>query len=352
MSEPIRITLKLRLRDKHAARLNRQARAVNFVWNYCNETQRKAAQSGRRWLSAYDLMRLTSGSGKDLGLHSHTIQRVCSAYADGRTAHKKPWLRWRGKKSLGWVPFNTNHVLFDGERFVFNGVSYEAMHVRDHLKPGMRFGAGSFNADSKGRWYINLLVNVDAAPTSYVYAIGIDLGLKALATLSTGEKIEMPKFYRDSEVNLAKAQRARKTKRARAIHAKAQNRRKDFLHKVSSELTKKYGTIVVGDVSPSRLAKTHLAKSIHDAGWANFKKMLSYKSMRNGGRFIEVSEANTSQTCSTCGCLPLSRPRGIAGLRIREWTCDDCGASHDRDHNAALNILRVGLDTLVAGASA
>lgn len=345
------ITLKLRLRDKHAPALRRQARGVNVVFNFCNETQRKAAQARRRWLSVYDLMKLTAGAGRELDLHAHTIQRVCRAYDEGRKAQKKPWLRWRGRKSLGWVPFNTGHVVFDGEAFVFRGVRYEAMHLRNLLRPGMRFGAGSFNADARGRWYVNLPVQVENAEPKPANAVGIDLGLKTFATLSTGDRIEMPRFYRASEQALGKAQRSRKTKRARAIHAKARNRRRDFLHKASTAVCAEYGTIVVGDVSPSRLARTTMAKSVYDAGWTGFREQLRYKSMRNGRRYLEVPEAMSSQTCSTCGSRDApSRPRGIAGLGQRSWRCDDCGTPHDRDHNAALNILRVGLDTLAAGA--
>lgn len=119
-----RLTIKLRLRDCFAAELGRQATAVNVVWNFCNETQRKAARSGRRWLNYFDLNRLTSGSSKELDIHSHTIQRVCRAYDDARRrTKKKPWLRWRGRKSLGWVPFNTEHVTFDGECSSFEGSS-------------------------------------------------------------------------------------------------------------------------------------------------------------------------------------------------------------------------------------
>lgn len=344
------ITVKIRLRDKHAAGLRRQARAVNVVWNYANEVQKKSAQARRRWLSYPDLARLTAGAGKELDLHAHTIQRVCRAYDDARKTQKKPWLRWRSRKSLAWVPFNTGHVLFDGEAFVFRGVRYEPMHLRDVLKPGMRFGAGSFNADAKGHWYVNMPVEVQCAEPKVENAVGIDLGLKTLATLSTGEKVEMPRFYRESEQALATAQRARKTKRARAIHAKARNRRKDFLHKASASLCKEYGTIVVGDVSPSKLAKTTMAKSIYDAGWSGFREMLRYKSITNGRRYLEVSEAYSSQLCSTCGSLPASRPKGIAQLGIRRWECSDCGTVHDRDVNAALNIARAGLSTLAGGA--
>jgi putative transposase len=347
----MQITIKLRLRDKHSSGLCRQARAVNVCWNYVNETQQKAVRALRPWLSYWDLARLTAGAGKELDLHSHTVQRVCRVYDDARKVQRKPWLRWRGRKSLGWVPFNTGHVSFDGEAFTFRGVRYTTMHLQDVLKPDMRFGAGSFNADAKGHWYLNLLVDVEAAAPAYENAVGIDLGLKTLATLSDGDKIEMPRFYRASEEKLVTAQRARKTKRARAIHAKVGNRRKDFLHKAANAVVRDYGTIIVGDVSPSKLAKTRMAKSIYDAGWAGFKQMLSYKSMRNGGRMVEVSEAYTSQTCSMCGSRPPSRPKGIACLEVREWCCSNCEAVHDRDVNAACNILRCGLASLVAGTS-
>lgn len=344
------ITVKIRLRDKHASELRRQARAVNVVWNYCNETQKKAAQNHRKWLTAVDLMRLTAGAGKELDLRSSTVQRVCQTYENARRARRRPWLRWRSRKSLGWVPVNTGHISFDGEAFVFRGVRYLGMHGSAYLSPGMRFGAGSFNSDAKGHWYLNLPIAVQVAAPAFENVVGVDLGLKTLATLSDGIKIEMPRFYRGSERALATAQRARKTKRVRAIHAKARNRRKDFLHKASAALCTGYGTIIVGDVDPSKLAKTKMAKSVHDAGWSGFREMIRYKAIMRGRRYVEVPEAYSSQICSTCGTLPPSRPRGIADLGKRVWECDNCKAVHDRDVNAALNICRVGLDTLAGGA--
>ena len=346
------ITLKLRIRDKHADELNRQARAVNFVWNYCNETQQKAARSGRRWLTKYDLMRLTNGASKDLDIHAHTIQRVCRAYDDARRQQRKPWLRWRSRKSLGWVPFNTGHVTFVGVSLKFRGVRYDPMHLRDVLVPGAKIGSGSFNRDGRGRWYINIPIEVECASDAPDSAVGVDLGLKDMAVFSDGGRIGAPRLYRASEAALATVQRTRKTKRMRAVHRKIANRRKDFLHKASTALVKKHGLIVVGDVSPSKLAKTGMAKSVLDAGWSDFKRMLSYKALMHGGKVIEISEVNTTQTCSTCGSMPPSRPRGIAGLRIREWTCDDCGTVHDRDVNAARNILRLGQQALAEGAAA
>lgn len=345
------LTYKFRIRDKHARRLIAQARAVNFVWNYCNETQQKVVRAGRKWLSGYDLGKLVAGASKEgLDLHSHSAMLVCQEYDKSRRQHRKPWLRWRGRKSLGWVPFNAGHIVFRDGAFVFRGERYRAWTHRD-IPEGARFGVGSFNQDARGRWYINLSVKVECAEKGSATPIGIDLGLKTLATGSTGQKIEIPTFYRRSEQRIAVVQRAGKKRLARTLHAKVRNQRKDYLHKASTALAKEFGLIVIGDVSPSKLAKTSMAKSVFDAGWADFKRMLSYKAIMHGGKMVEVSEAYSSQVCSECGSLPASRPRGIADLGIREWPCDDCGTVHDRDVNAARNILRLGCQALAEGAA-
>ncbi len=349
----MQLTYRYRIKDKHACRLVAQARAATYVWNFCNETQQKAARDGRKWLSGYDLWRLVAGATKEgLDLHSHSAMRVCIQYDKSRRQHKRPWLKWRSRRSLGWVPFNTGHVQLRDGGFVFRGERYEVWLHRD-LPEGVKtkIGAGSFSQDTRGRWYINCPVEVAEATEAPLKYVGIDLGLKELATLSTGDKIEVPQFYRKSEARLATSQRARKTRRARAIHAKTANRRRDFLHKASNKLAREYGLVVVGNVSPSKLAQTNMAKSVLDAGWSRLRDMLSWKlRLRSGGMLLEVSERYSSQVCSECGCLPSSRPRGIADLGIREWCCDDCGSVHDRDVNAARNILRTGLGALAEGA--
>ena len=116
-------------------------------------------------------------------------------------------------------------------------------------------------------------------------------------------------------------------------------------------MVKDYGAIFVGDVASAKLVKTKMAKSTLDAGWASLKTMLEYKSHQAGVVFEVVSESYTTQTCSCCGSIPASSPKGRAGLRIREWTCSDCGAVHDRDVNAARNILAAGHRRLAEGIS-
>ncbi len=112
---------RLRVSDKHSATLRRQAKAVNYVWNYLNETSRKAWSRDRRWLSRFDFQKLTAGSSVELGLHAHTIQAVCKTFTACRDRVKRAGLKWRGRKALGWVPFNAGHVFFDGSAFKFRG---------------------------------------------------------------------------------------------------------------------------------------------------------------------------------------------------------------------------------------
>ncbi len=342
------LTYKFRLKDKHSKELDHQARQVNFVWNYCNDLQQKTVRAHRKWLSGYDLQKMTAGSSKDLNLHGHTIQRICMQYDQSRKTHKKAWLKFRSSKSLGWVPFATDHVKFKNEAFIFRKIIYEPMHFRD-IPEGLVIKAGSFNQDSKGHWYINATLDFpdDHFPKAQENSIGIDLGLKDLATLSSGIKIENPRFYRTQEQRLKKSQRAKKKKQTRNIHQKIRNQRKDFLHKASSKLTLENNLIVVGDVSSSKLTRTRMAKSVFDVSWYSFKNMIRYKAIRHGGIMIEVNESYTTQICSDCSSI--SGPKGIADLGIREWTCKDCNSIHDRDINSARNILRIGLDTLVEG---
>jgi IS605 OrfB family transposase len=207
-----------------------------------------------------------------------------------------------------------------------------------------------FAQDSRGNWFLNIVIEVAEPPVRPLdRGVGIDLGLKDLATPSEGEKIPAPGFYREAEAALAVAQRAHKRRRVKAIQARTARRRLDFLHNRSVELARAFDHIAVGNVNASGLAQTSLAKSVFDAGWSSFRKMLAYKAMRHGARYVEVDERFTTQTCSNCGALPDSRPRGVAGLGIREWECSECGVVHDRDRNAALNILRRGRATLEAG---
>jgi IS605 OrfB family transposase len=176
---------------------------------------------------------------------------------------------------------------------------------------------------------------------------GIDLGLKDFAATSDGAVIEAQHFYRGMEQKLAIAQRANKKDRVKAVHARIAYRRKDFHHKLSTRLVASYGAIFVGNVNASALARTNQAKSVLDAGWSAFRTMLQYKCDSAGVWFDEVDEAYSTQTCSCCN--KRTGPKGLEGLRIREWTCSECETAHHRDVNASINILAAGHGRLAGG---
>lgn len=142
--------------------LRRQAHAVNVVWNYCTAVQRKAVESRRRWLSAYDLMKLTAGAGELLGLHSHTVSGVCKHFDEQRRLARAPWLERRASPT--WVPFNTGHVSFDGEHIVFRGEGFVPAHVPADLLPGEKFRSGIFYSTPDGRWFVQLRRDEGRAP--------------------------------------------------------------------------------------------------------------------------------------------------------------------------------------------
>jgi IS605 OrfB family transposase len=173
--------------------------------------------------------------------------------------------------------------------------------------------------------------------------------LKTFAAFSDAATppIDTAHFYHDMESVLASAQRARHRDRSRAIHAKIANRRKDFLHKLSTRLVKANGALFVGNVNASALAKTRQAKSVLDASWSTFRTMLLYKCADAGVWFAEVDEAFSTQTCSVCKSR--AGPSGRKDLGIRGWQCTVCGAVHNRDVNAAHNILAAGHRRLAEG---
>lgn len=276
---------------------------------------------------------------------------VAKEYITRRKQFKKQRLAWRktfgARRSLGWIPVNTGMAKWKNGQVYFNGQYYGIWD--SYGLSQYKFRSASFNEDSRGRWYFNVVVDVpEQETTKGKSSVGIDFGCKDAATCSSGEKLS-GRWYRGMEEKLGKAQRARKKKEVKNIHAKIANRRKDEMHKFSRKLVNESAAIFVGNVNSLALAKTRMAKSTLDAGWGMLKTMLEYKCDHAGAVFEEVNEAYTSQTCSSCGDKPDSRPKGIAGLGIREWTCDSCGEHHDRDINAAKNILAVGHGRLAEG---
>jgi IS605 OrfB family transposase len=329
------------------------ARAVNFVWNYCNDLSLQIFRRERRFASGIEIQRYLNGASKEgLAVGSAVFQQIAEEYATRRKQHRKVKLRWRrsagARRSLGWIPFKARSVVWRHGQAHFQGLH---LGVWDSYGlAGYEFGAGCISEDSRGRWYLNVTVKVKSArPNEANRDLGIDLGLKTFAGFSDERlpNVDAQRFYRDLEPALATAQRARKKSRVKAIHARIANRRKDFLHQLSTRIAREYGAIFVGNVNASALAKGQHSKSVLDAGWSTFRTMLRYKCDDAGVWFDEVDEAFSTQTCSCCASR--TGPKGVAGLGIREWTCIHCETTHDRDRNAARNILAVGRDRLAGG---
>jgi len=247
--------------------LNGHARACNFVWNFCNDTQLQALKWNKRWPSGFDLNRLTAGSSKDLALHAGTINAVCEQYAKSRRQRNRPCLCWRGRRSLGWVPLKGRDLKREGKAFRFAGNTFRVFHSRP-LPEGKIKDGTSFSCDARGHWFLNIVVELAAPePRPVRRGVGIDLGLKDFAALSTGEKIENPRYLQQLADKLAAAQRAGKRRQTMNIYARIANARRDFHHKRSTRIVREFDHIAVGKVNAAGLAKTRLAKSVLDAGW-------------------------------------------------------------------------------------
>ncbi|MEE2056558.1 RNA-guided endonuclease InsQ/TnpB family protein [Rhodococcus artemisiae] len=213
--------------------------------------------------------------------------------------------------------------------------------------------------DARGRFHISILVETtitEHGPTEVM--VGLDAGITSLYTLSTGEKIHNPQHEKKDRAKLAAAQRALAHKqkgsnnRAKArdkvarVYARIADRRRDHLHKLSTRLVRENQVIAIEDLSVRNMVRNHSpARAVSDASWSSFRSMLEYKADWYGRAVIAIDRFYpSSKTCSACGRIVDALP-----LDIREWTCSTCETVHDRDHNAAKNILAVGLAVQACG---
>jgi putative transposase len=204
--------------------------------------------------------------------------------------------------------------------------------------------------DAAGRYHCSFVVEAADAPLPVAkQEVGVDLGLTHFAVLSDGTKVAAPRIARKAAAKLARAQRelarrrrgsANREKSRRKVarcHARVGDTRRDWLHKLSTTVVRENQLIAVEDLAVSGLARTRLARSVHDAGWSTFVGMLAYKAQRAGRTLVKVDRwFPSTRACSACGAIGEARP-----LHVREWTCG-CGTTHDRDVNAAMNILAAG----------
>jgi putative transposase len=228
------------------------------------------------------------------------------------------------------------------------------------LPDGAQPSTVTVSRDPAGRWFCSILVDTTITPHPVTdTAVGVDAGVASLVTLSTGEKIANPRHEQRDRVRLARAQRALSRKqqgsnnreRARRklarVHARIADRRRDALHKLSTRLVRENQTVVIENLAVRNLLGNHsLARAISDAAWSQLRAMLAYKCRWYGRELVVLDRwVPSSKTCSVCGAVRDDLP-----LNVRKWRCR-CGAVHDRDVNAACNILAAGLAVTACGDS-
>ncbi|MGW3516588.1 RNA-guided endonuclease InsQ/TnpB family protein [Streptomyces hydrogenans] len=358
--------------DAQAAELSRTFGCVRKVYNLALAARTEAWARQERvnynatsamltaWKKTEELAFLNEVSSVPLQQCLRHLQSAFTSFFGKRARYPRFKSKKRSRKS---AEYTTSGFRFrDGRLTLAKMAKPLAIVWSRPLPAGASPSTVTVSQDAAGRWFVSLLCDdptVKPLPVTDT-AVGVDVGLDHLLTLSTGEKIANPRHERRDRARLALAQRqlARKAKgdganRAKArrrvarIHARIADRRRDGLHKLTTRLVRENQTIVIEDLTVRNMVKNHaLARAISDASWSEFRSLLEYKAAWYGREVIAVDRFfPSSRLCSHCGALQERMPLGV-----RTWTCDSCGTTHDRDVNAARNLLAAGLAVSVCGA--
>jgi putative transposase len=357
--------------DAQAAELSRTFGCVRKVYNLALAARTEAWVRQERinynatsamltaWKKTEELAYLNEVSAVPLQQALRHLQVAFTNFFGKRAKYPRFKSRKKSRKS---AEYTTSAFRFrDGELTLAKMAEPLAIVWSRLLPEGASPSTVTVSQDAAGRWFVSMLCDdpsVKPLPVTDT-AVGIDAGLNHLVTLSTGEKIANPRYERRDRARLAKAQRelSRKAKgdgtnRAKArrkvarIHARIADRRRDGLNKLTSRLVRENQTLVIEDLTVRNMVKNRsLARAVSDAAWRELRSMLEYKCAWYGRNLVVVDRwFPSSKLCSACGTLQEKMP-----LNVREWTCD-CGTAHDRDVNAAKNLLAAGLAVSVCGA--
>jgi putative transposase len=352
-----------------AAELQRTFGCVRLVYNRALEA-RSAAWNGEQrrvtygessalltaWKRDPQLAFLNEVSSVPLQQCLRHLQAGFVAFWDKRAGYPRFKSRKRGKQSAEYT--RSAFRWRDGQLTLAKMTEPLDIRWSRQLPEGVEPSTVTVSRDPAGRWFVSILVETTVEPLPHVdSAAGIDAGITSLITLSTGKKVPNPRHERRDRARLAREQRrlARKQKgsnnrerqrrKVARVHARIADRRRDFLHQLSTRLVRENQTVVIEDLAVANLLGNHRrARVISDAAWSELRAMLAYKCRWYGRDLVVVDRwFPSSKTCSVCGALQDTMP-----LNIRGWTCH-CGATHDRDVNAARNILAAGLAVTACG---
>lgn len=310
------------------------------------------------WKKEGDLSFLKEVSSVPLQQGLRHLQSAFANFWAGRAKYPN----FKKKRNGGSAEFTKAAFRWrDGEVYLAKCAEPLAIRWSRQLPEGVEPSAVTVKLSPAGRWTVSLLVDVDIEPLPPVEKqIGIDLGISSLLTLSDGEKVSNPKWFKAKYRKLRKVQKAlsRKQKgssnrykarlRVARVHAEIADARKDMLHKLTTRLVRENQLIAVEDLAVKNMVKNHqLAQAISDASWGELVRQLEYKCEWYGRKLVKIERwFPSSKRCHSCG-----HTAGQLPLNIRSWVCPSCGIQHDRDVNAAMNILAAGLAVEVCGAS-
>ena len=358
--------------SEQASVLSRTFGCARLVYNRALDVRMAAWQAERRrltypqtsamltsWKRTEELAFLNEVAAVPLQQSLRHLQGAFVAFWEGRARHPR---------------FKTKRRHYDAAEYTRSGFRFQhgqltlvklrgPLNIRwsRPLPEGSQPSTVTVSRDPAGRWYVSLrVVDATVRPLPPVQThVGIDAGLSSLMTLSTGERITNPRYESQDRARLARAQRvlSRRQKgssnRAKArlrvarIYARISDRRRDHLHKLTTRLVRENQTIVIEDLHVRGMLGNHsLARAIGDAAWSELRRMLQYKCAWYGRDLVVVNRwLPSSKSCSTCGHLT-----DQLALSVRNWPCQRCGSWHDRDVNAAKNILAAGRAVAACGA--
>lgn len=340
---------------------------ARWVWNYMLNLNMETYEQTQKFVFCFDMNNLLPNLKKQeetswlTEIPSQCLQQKCQ---DLDTALKASFKSKTNRK--GFPKFKSRKTDSSGIRFPIVKIEEnrlilpkikEGIKIKLHRDPIGKIGASTVYRDAVGAWYVSILCKIPdeyyEAPVDNIESVvGVDLGLKEFAITSDGELVRNPKFLRKSEKKLKQAARkhSRKKKdssnrnkarvRLAKVHKKIRNQRKDFVHQISSSITKDYDLVAVESLNVKGMVKNHnLAKSISDAGWGMFVSALEWHAFKRGKHIVKVGQFYpSSKTCSNCG-----EKKTDLTLADRTYSCEPCGYEIDRDLNAAINIKTEGL---------